>query len=427
MNLRHIVLLLSGSMVGCFSYGQSLDARRLLEEDITRSANLHHNYEAPSQVYDSPVPKGYTPFYISHYGRHGSRYHWGARPIDEAISVLDSLMCHDLLTEQGLAVREDILILQQAHEGQVGYLTHKGAAQHQAIAHRMYSRYPQVFKQKDRREVNCAATNVQRCIQSMANFCVQLARENPSLDFTMDAGERFADYISNSKGVPRSSERSRFIKDSIFNASVDPSRVMTAWVKDSTAALEFLPHRSSRQFMYSIFSAGGIGQCLDIEDPFIYRHYTFDEVYGMWKYADVSYYDSMCATVENNRSRDLIGKRILEDILEKADAALDGGDHAADLRFGHDTGLSPLMCLLKVQGVEREYPLATAPEVWLGFQRMPMASNLQIVFYHNRKGDVLVKFLFNEKETTIPSLSAVSGPYYKWEDVRSYFVSLLES
>lgn len=427
MNLKHIVLLLSGSMVGCFSYGQSLDARRLLEEDITRSANLHHNYEAPAQVYDSPVPKGYTPFYISHYGRHGSRYHWGARPIDEAISVLDSLMSHDLLTEQGLAVREDILILQQAHEGQVGYLTHKGAAQHQAIAHRMYSRYPQVFKQKDRREVNCAATNVQRCIQSMANFCVQLARENPSLDFTMDAGERFADYISNSKGVPRSSERSRFIKDSIFNASVDPSRVMTAWVKDSTAALEFLPHRSSRQFMYSIFSAGGIGQCLDIEDPFIYRHYTFDEVYGMWKYADVSYYDSMCATVENNRSRDLIGKRILEDILEKADAALDGGDHAADLRFGHDTGLSPLMCLLKVQGVEREYPLATAPEVWLGFQRMPMASNLQIVFYHNRKGDVLVKFLFNEKETTIPSLSAVSGPYYKWEDVRSYFVSLLES
>lgn len=427
MNLKHIVLLLSGSMVGCFSYGQSLDARRLLEEDITRSANLHHNYEAPAQVYDSPVPKGYTPFYISHYGRHGSRYHWGARPIDEAISVLDSLMSHDLLTEQGLAVREDILILQQAHEGQVGYLTHKGAAQHQAIAHRMYSRYSQVFKQKDRREVNCAATNVQRCIQSMANFCVQLARENPSLDFTMDAGERFADYISNSKGVPRSSERSRFIKDSIFNASVDPSRVMTAWVKDSTAALEFLPHRSSRQFMYSIFSAGGIGQCLDIEDPFIYRHYTFDEVYGMWKYADVSYYDSMCATVENNRSRDLIGKRILKDILEKADAALDGGDHAADLRFGHDTGLSPLMCLLKVQGVEREYPLATAPEVWLGFQRMPMASNLQIVFYHNRKGDVLVKFLFNEKETTIPSLSAVSGPYYKWEDVRSYFVSLLES
>ena len=79
------------------------------------------------------------------------------------------------------------------------------------------------------------------------------------------------------------------------------------------------------------------------------------------------------------------------------------------------------------EGVEREYPLATAPEVWLGFQRMPMASNLQIVFYHNREGDVLVKFLFNEKETTIPSLSAVSGPYYKWEDVRSYFVSLLES
>lgn len=423
-----IALLIGAACLICGSaYAQEGDARELLKEDITRSANLHHNYEAPDRIYDTPAPKGYTPFYISHYGRHGSRYHWGARPLDDVMNVLDSLDVHGLLTSEGQSVRSDIKILQDAHQGQVGYLTHKGAAQHQAIAHRMYSRYPQVFRQKDRPEVYCVATAVQRCIQSMANFCVQLTRENPDLEFTMDAGERFAEYLSNSRGVPRTTERSRFIRDSVLNASLDPSRIMTTWVTDSTAALEYFPHRDSRRFIYSVFSAGAIGQCLDIEDPFIYRHYTFDEVYGMWRYSDTDYYNSMGATVENGRSKDLVGQHILRDILDKADAALAGGDHAADLRFGHDTGLSPLMCLLRVQEIGEAHHLAEAPDVWYGFQRMPMASNLQIVFYHNRKGDVLVKFLFNEKETFIPSLTAVSGPYYKWTDVRNYFVKLLES
>ncbi len=55
------------------------DAKTLLKEDITRCTNLHHNYEAPEKIIDTPAPKGYKPFYVSHYGRHGSRYHWTDR------------------------------------------------------------------------------------------------------------------------------------------------------------------------------------------------------------------------------------------------------------------------------------------------------------------------------------------------------------
>ena len=42
------------------------------------------------------------------------------------------------------------------------------------------------------------------------------------------------------------------------------------------------------------------------------------------------------------------------------------------------------------------------------------------MFYKNRKGVVLVKFLANEEETLIPELKACSGPYYRWEDVKDY-------
>ena len=69
------------------------------------------------------------------------------------------------------------------------------------------------------------------------------------------------------------------------------------------------------------------------------------------------------------------------------------------------------------------YPRLTAEEAyrnWNGVKLCPFATNLQMVFYKNRKGVVLVKFLANEEETPIPELKACSGPYYRWEDVKEY-------
>ena len=54
---------------------------------------------------------------------------------------------------------------------------------------------------------------------------------------------------------------------------------------------------------------------------------------------------------------------------------------------------------------------------------LSMTVNLQMVFYQNNKSDVLVKFLCNERETTIPSLNAINGYYYKWDEVRSHILN----
>ena len=61
---------------------------------------------------------------------------------------------------------------------------------------------------------------------------------------------------------------------------------------------------------------------------------------------------------------------------------------------------------------------------WYSFEQMPMGSNLQLIFYRDRKGEVLVKILRNERETTIPALKPYKGPYYRWKDLRNYFVNL---
>lgn len=410
---------------GAQTWYEGGDAETLLKEDITRCANLHHNYEAPAKITDTPAPRGYRPFYVSHYGRHGSRYHWTDRYITSPLSVMDSLHVHGLLTSKGEELRGDLEALLAVHSGQVGYLTHKGASQHQEIAHRLCGRCPELFRQKDRNEVWCTATSVQRCIQSMANFCIQLARENPDLKMNLDAGERFTKYLSNSEGVPKRSRRASEVMDSVLVAGLDPSRLMAAWFTDADRAMAFMKNGNVRRFIHDIFWAGSIVQCLDVEVPDINRHFTFDEIHALWAYNDVCYYDDMCGTVENGRSKDLVGIRILRDILEKADSAVAGGHRAADLRFGHDTGLSPLLSLLRLEGYESEHRIATAPEgTWYGFQGMPMASNLQMIFYRDRKGNVLVKLLRNENETRIPALKTYSGPYYRWDDLREYMIGL---
>lgn len=57
----------------------------------------------------------------------------------------------------------------------------------------------------------------------------------------------------------------------------------------------------------------------------------------------------------------------------------------------------------------------------------PMAGNIQIVFFRNKKkpSDILVKFLHNERETSVP-VPTDNYPYYKWEDVKAYYMPMLD-
>ena len=52
---------------------------------------------------------------------------------------------------------------------------------------------------------------------------------------------------------------------------------------------------------------------------------------------------------------------------------------------------------------------------------------MQFVFYRPKKGktgDVLVKVLFNERESHLP-IETATWPYYKWSDVRAYYLAKL--
>ena len=54
-------------------------AREQIAAVPERAGGIYHSYEyRPAAA--APAPDGYTPFYISHYGRHGSRWHAAENP-----------------------------------------------------------------------------------------------------------------------------------------------------------------------------------------------------------------------------------------------------------------------------------------------------------------------------------------------------------
>ncbi len=79
----HAILFLSGAE----AFAQ--DARQLIEENPLRAAGALHAYE-PLDTLFSAAPKGYEPFYISHFGRHGSRYHSS----EKKFSVIETLKAY---------------------------------------------------------------------------------------------------------------------------------------------------------------------------------------------------------------------------------------------------------------------------------------------------------------------------------------------
>ena len=184
------------------SLGAQDDALRLIAENPDRAANNMHSYEF-DPIVDTKAPKGFKPFYISHYGRHGSRYEQNstfARAAVDAFAVLDSL---NLLTETGKALYADVNAVVEAHKGMEGSLTPRGSREHQMLAARMVERFPAAFKNKDRWEVNSFSSTNFRCIVSMCNFTNSMKAKSPRQEFTYTSAELFMGYINTSLRVPR--------------------------------------------------------------------------------------------------------------------------------------------------------------------------------------------------------------------------------
>ena len=395
------------------------DAQSDIKADLTRAGANSNSYEFP-EIRDSRAPRGYKPFYISHYGRHGSRSNWGGRTYRLVIDELSAAGEAGLLTEAGEKTLAEAQAVYEAWGGMDGRLSQRGAREHAKIAGRLYHRYPRVFR-RGSRKIRSVASVVPRCLISMNAFTQSLTKIDPKLCFTFDTGEKLMEYISNT-GNDESWEQMEGVwtkMQEIYALPYDTVAVMPLLFTDTAAARQFVPDCGALE--NAMYDVASIAEDWDIEED-IYPLLPFDLVWKRYSATNHDLYFNHCNSLEYGDIRVPFAKSLSDDIIAKADEAIAGGEYCADLRFGHDHPLLGLLSYMGVEGVGERLSWDEVDAKWFGYKYIPMASNLQFIFYRNRAGKVLVKILYQEQETLLKGLEPDVAPcFYEWGNLKEHF------
>lgn len=385
MRVRYYVMMISLLILCCTVSAQNAQDRK---------GGVYYAYHAPDDTLTA-VPAGFKPFYISHYGRHGSRW----LPSDSRYEWVNAQFADDSnLTKLGKSVKKRLKKVWKNARGNGGKLTPLGAQQHRGIAQRMYAHYPEVFA--NHLAVKARSSVYDRCAKSMQAFCEELKQlvSDPTMQLetiTDSADMAWIAYTSpevkaiEAKTKPKGWLTGDRLAGALFK---DPSKV-----EDKDKLLSEI---------HTIAS--------DMQDvPLDIR---FDDVLttGEWR----SVYDQnnlrmwtcngLCPDNYGAAARSAIN--LWERIVEDADEAIRQGGVAAHLRFGHDTNLYRLLALMGAESLsdERTDHMDNV---------LPMAANLQMIFFTNGK-DVIVKVLHNEKEVKLGLRS--TKVYLRWEEMKKF-------
>ena len=361
------------------------------------------------------APRGYKPFYISHYGRHGSRSGWDQEKYDYILEALGKAKDAGILSASGDSLMQETILVKEATNKMDGRLTVRGQREHREIAGRMYKNFRRVFRGSKNIRVN--SSTVPRCLVSMAAFTNRLSELNPRLDIVMDCGEEIQKEISNDHGSDIRHGRHAIMDTVRAGITPDLSGMMARIFTDVDAAAEFVP--DPLKFSSAVFAVGRISRSFDF-DFNTFRFLPFEAIYGWADYNNIYMYVGECNSVEFGEIRMKRTEPLVRMIVRQADDALANGSVAADLRFGHDYPLMALCCYLGVEGISEHYTWREAQQHFISTLYSPFAGNLQLIFYRSRKAGkpVLVKVLMNEREVRLNGLEPVQGVYYSWEELR---------
>ncbi|MCC8155591.1 MAG: histidine-type phosphatase, partial [Tannerellaceae bacterium] len=178
------------------------------------------------------------------------------------------------------------------------------------------------------------------------------------------------------------------------------------------------------KLMWDLFGVVGGMQNIETELSF-YDIFEKEELFNLFQCVNYKVYVEDANYALNGGIMMENAKPLVKNILDSANEVIANNGKAATLRFAHDGNLIPLAMLLHIEGAYNsvEDP-ADFYKAFSTFKVAPMAGNVQLVFFRkNGSDDILVKFLYNEKEVRVPPIDSDILPYYHWKDVESYYQS----
>ena len=348
--------------------------------------------------------------------------------------ILEKASAESGLTQLGQQLLDEMKKIRDNADKRAGDLTPLGWEQHRGIARRMMKNFPSVFT-GDNKKIDAKSTMVVRCVLSMNAFCQELNKENPKLDIVNDASDKYQNFLCHGKVVneftDNPSELDAFYKkrepsdDMLYRIFANKNVVKKYVNKD----------RFVRNLYYMLVALQGVDvENLDERTCSLTKIFTISELAAQWQMQNIYWYMGYAKGPHKGGEGKNSGVYLLDKIREEADAAISGNGLAANLRFGHDIGLLPLVALLNLDGIGETYTdLELLHNNWQDFSIVSMAGNFQMVFYRKNNPSAsgcqyLVKFLVNEREVKLPASKApVVGNYYDWNMVRDYFNEIVKT
>ena len=417
--MKRILILTVISLLGwgTVAFAQRYGVREEVRADWNKSSGLDCLLDLSPKV-STPVPKGYEAVYISHYGRHGSRYAYTPDAYTILLNLLSEGRKQGNLTPRGEALLDELEPFWDDVRYRVGDLTEIGWNQHQEIARTMVTSFPTVFGKGS--EVDACSSASVRAIMSMSSCCTAISRLSPQTKVYEHQGVTDIQATRPNQGsnpfryqgpeevFPYSESSERFFLRHFPNYK----DVLARLFRNPDAAL-------GQQNPYDVFFhlymfVAGMNSLpqdvrLDVKDFFTVEEYaTLWETDNYERFREYHAYRTPCSS-------------IVDDMVAKASEALVTGRRGADLRYGHDHVVMALEMIMDLDGFDRAPAHQDELVYWFQTFRSPMAANIQYVFFQPRKGkagDTLVKVLLNGEEAHLGDLEGF--PYYRWEDVKAY-------
>lgn len=379
-----------------------------IQKAYQRMGGIYYAYPVPPADCFAPAPEGYRLVCLSHYGRHGSRWMTSDKRYEWLWKQFED---EKLLTRRGRGVRSRLKKICDNARGNGGQLSPVGVRQQQGLAARMASRFPQMFGSESR--VTARSSVVRRCRKSMEAFVEEMKALGIGARISMRTDSADMQWVSHESP-----------DEMLLKLQTDKS-----WTLPTHRLLASLFRHpetiaDTARLFSELYAVASDLQDVDLPGVSLYDLFTPDEM----RYC----YQRSCREMRYENGWNLANHGIPAqcaanlwgNIVLCADSVLASGKPGVTLRFGHDTALYRLLSLLGASPVV---------DGSLNLEDLvPMAANLQMLFYRNRQDSVVVAFYLNERPMSLHSvhpaftLDTWNVPFYSWTVLKRHLQHYLD-
>ncbi len=425
--MKRLIFILSVFTLFFSADAKVIKKDQMSAENLGKFAGSVYEYIAPTEPL-TPAPKGFKPVYLTHFGRHGSRFLDNASNYDRPYNILKEADDAGALTDFGKDVLRRVGIIRAEADQRAGDLTPKGMQQHRDIARRMVENYPELFK--DGKTIMARSTTSHRVLVSEYSALMQIIRMRPKIRIDYDSSNHDEPWMYTEDRAVSAHKRKINAAVQEFNQRhTHPERLMKALFKDPAYITDVQGRDQSGSLYSSLYDlasyAQGSDPGVDLNDVF-----TYDEWYDLFLMNNMRWYSQGGYSPLTDNVVPYGHCVTLQNFIDFADEALAGNGVSVMLRYGHEVTLMSFFSLLDLNGSGYSTDdLESVADHWVAYDLAHMGGNVQWVFFRDRKGNVIVKFLMNEEEATLPesvpfykdAKGREQKPYYRWEDVRKFY------